>query len=104
MDISKKDWALFREKLAGWQEAYMEKLLQEYEDLIRSDGNASDRFWELDERIKADKRKPGVILEVRKSNVVYDLAKLIRDGAISVNDLADFSDDVQEYVKHLLNG
>lgn len=29
MDISKKDWALFREKLAGWQEVYMEKLLQE---------------------------------------------------------------------------
>ena len=104
MDISKKDWALFREKLTVWQEAYMEKLLLEYEDLIRSDRNASDRFWELDERIKADKRKPGVSLEVRKSNVVYDLAKLIRDGAISVNDLADFSDDVQECVKHLLNG
>ena len=26
MDISKADWKLFREKLPGWQEAYMEKL------------------------------------------------------------------------------
>ena len=104
MDISKKDWALFRERLAGWQEAYMERLLQEYVELICSSGNASDRFRELEKRMKADRRKPGVILEVRKSNVVYDLAKLIRDGVISVEDLTDFSDEVQEYVIHLLNG
>ena len=26
MDISKKDWKLFREKLSGWQENYMEKM------------------------------------------------------------------------------
>ena len=26
MDISKKDWKLFREKLPDWQENYMDKL------------------------------------------------------------------------------
>ena len=26
MDISKKDWKLFREKLSGWQENYIECL------------------------------------------------------------------------------
>ena len=30
MEISKKDWKLFREKLAGWQENYMDKLTKEY--------------------------------------------------------------------------
>ena len=28
--FSEKDWKLFRSKLPGWQEAYMEKLNQEY--------------------------------------------------------------------------
>lgn len=28
MDISKKDWKLFREKLTGWQENYMEGLVK----------------------------------------------------------------------------
>lgn len=102
MDISKKDWALFREKLPGWQETYMDKLLQEYSALIHGSGNASDRFWELEKRIKADRRNPGVMLEVRKGNMVYDLVKLIQDGAVSVGELTDFSDNVQETVKHLL--
>jgi len=30
MDISKKDWKLFREKLSGRQENYMEGLVKEY--------------------------------------------------------------------------
>ena len=29
-DISKSDWILFREKIPGWQERYMEKLVKEY--------------------------------------------------------------------------
>ena len=28
MDIRKKDWKLFRERLSGWQENYMEGLLK----------------------------------------------------------------------------
>lgn len=28
--FTKRDWALFREKIAGWQEAYMDKLNKEY--------------------------------------------------------------------------
>ena len=28
MDISKKDWKLFRERLSGWQENYMEGLVK----------------------------------------------------------------------------
>ena len=28
MDISKKDWKLFRERLSGWQENYMEGIVK----------------------------------------------------------------------------
>ena len=54
MDISKTDWKLFREKLPGWQEAYMERLNNEYVALLTSNEKASDKFWALDERIKQD--------------------------------------------------
>ena len=30
MDISKKDWKLFRERLSGWQENYMEGLVKNH--------------------------------------------------------------------------
>lgn len=53
MEISKKDWKLFRDKLADWQENYMEKLTKEYIELLSDENkNASDRFWELEKRIK----------------------------------------------------
>ena len=37
MDISKKDWKLFREKLSGWQEKYMEELVKKYVNFLNDD-------------------------------------------------------------------
>ena len=51
MDISQKDWKLFRAKLPGWQEAYMERLNKEYIQILNSEGNPSDIFWTLEKRI-----------------------------------------------------
>ena len=41
MDISKKDWKLFRERLSDWQEKYMESLVKEYANFLnqRNSGN-----------------------------------------------------------------
>lgn len=50
--FQKKDWKLFRACIGEWQEAYMERLTKEYIDLLSGDENASDKFWELEERIK----------------------------------------------------
>ena len=45
MDISKKDWKLFREKLSGWQENYMEGLVKEYANFLNDDKKpASEKF------------------------------------------------------------
>ena len=78
MEISKQDWLLFRKKIGEWQEAYMEKLLLEYADILRSESLASEKFWELEKRIKNDRRSRGVVLEIRKQNVIYDLVPLHR--------------------------
>lgn len=43
MDISKKDWKLFRERLSGWQENYMEGLVKEYVNFLNDDKKASIR-------------------------------------------------------------
>ena len=70
MDISKADWKLFRERVPEWQERYMERLNQEYIELLNSSVPASKRFWELEERINRDKKHPGVMLAMRKSEVI----------------------------------
>ena len=102
--ISKSDWKLFREKLPEWQEKYMEKLINEYVIFLRQEDKvASDKFWELEKRIKKDRKNPGVIMELNKSEATWDIANLIRHKVILVGDLSHFSEELQQDVKRILD-
>ncbi|RHV17513.1 multidrug transporter [Clostridium sp. OM05-6BH] len=103
MQISKKDWKLFRACVGNWQETYMERLVKEYMILLDGEGSASDKFWKLEERIKKDKRHPGVLCEVSKENMIFDIVTLINSGVINIADLAEFSDGLKESVDLLLH-
>ena len=103
MDISQMDWKLFREKLSDWQENYMEGLVKEYANFLNDDKKpASEKFWELEKRIKEDKRHPGVIMELKKSEVIWDIVYLIRLRVITYDDLSEFSGELQMEVKRIL--
>ena len=98
--ISKSDWKLFQELLPIWQERYMERILEEYKDIIGSNDIASSRFWALDKRIKSDKRKYGVIVrDLRKSEVELITVMLIHENAITEEDLISFSGEFKEMVR-----
>ena len=89
--VIEKDWKLFRKLLPGWQEAYMERLAKEYIELLSSDRQASDKFWELDQRIKQDKRRTGVLARgVSRSNMFQLIINLIYEETISEDDLKEF--------------
>ena len=103
MEVSKNDWKLFRTCIGDWQEAYMACLVKEYMDLLAGDENASDKFWKLEERIKKDKKHPGVMLELSKGSMIFDIVALINSGVITTTDLADFSDELKESVDFLLH-
>lgn len=103
VEISKTDWKLYRERVGGWQEHYMEKLVKQYIKLLSSPGNASDHFWELEKRIKRDRKHPGVIIELRKSEAIWDIAMFVQKKVINMEDLEGFSDDLIEAVKLILS-
>lgn len=103
IEVSKSDWKLFRARIGDWQEAHRERLVKEYMDLLNGEENASDKFWNLEERIKNDKKHPGVMLELSKGNMIFDIVALINSGVITTADLADFSDGLKESVDFLLH-
>ena len=103
MDISKKDWKLFRERLADWQEKYMEGLIKEYINFLNDDTKpASEKLWGLEKRIKEDKHHPGVIMEMRTSEAIWDIVRLMRLKVITYDDLSEFSGELQQEVKRII--
>ncbi len=102
MEVSKKDWKLYREKIGGWQENYMDRLNKEYIRLLSEEGPASEKFWKLENRIREDRRKPGVIIEVRKQKMIDQILMLLNDKAIGMDDLREFSDELRETVGYLV--
>ncbi len=97
-EISKADWKLYRTRLAVWQEAYMERLAREYIEILSGEGSGSEKWWALEKRIKEDRKSPGVIVEVKRSNVPWVLLDLLRCQAITPEDLNGFSDELTERV------
>lgn len=96
--FTKRDWVLFKNKIADWQESYMDKLNKEYIELLREDVDPSEKFWKLNKRIKEDRQKTGVQLEMSRSKFISNIVSLIVDGAISFENLEEFSDELKETV------
>jgi len=101
-EISEKDWKLFREKLPIWQETYMNKLNQEYVEILISSDNPSNKFWELEKRINKDKHKTGVVCDMRRSKMVENIISLITEGVISIDEISKFSDNLRATVQLML--
>ena len=66
-----------------------------------ADDEAYEGDWELDKRMRRDKRRPGGQLELDKSEMVWDIAALIKDCAIQISDLEGFSDELVDTGKGL---
>ena len=62
----------------------------------------SEHFWELDKRIRQDRKHPGVIIDLNKSTAVWDIAMYVHDGVITRDDLEGFSEDLIDAVKQIL--
>ena len=101
MEPSKKDWKLYREKVPGWQENYMERLIEDYVSYLSSTEPASTKFWTMEKRMKQDKKTPGVCIEISKGNMIFDLVRFLQDEVIVFSDLDEFSDELRENVRLL---
>lgn len=97
--FTEKDWKLFRKKIVVWQEAYMDRLNKEYVELLSGEENLSTKFWRLEKRIWEDQKKAGVQVQMSRSKMIHNLIRLLEEGAISLEDLEGFSEELRERVK-----
>ena len=99
--FKESDWKLYRQRLPEWQERFMGELINGYAELMKGDGKASDRFWELNERIGSDVKKVGVSAYMSRSLMATNLTRLLWEGAISFSDLDGFSQELVGWLRYL---
>ena len=80
----------------------MDKLNREYIALLESEGQPSDKFWELEKRIRRDKQSVGVVIDMRRSMMTVGIMCLLGDGMISLDDLDGFSEELVEKMRYLM--
>ena len=79
----------------------MEKLIDKYIEILNGSGEASNRFWALEERIKRDKLSSGVLAnDIRRSAMHREIANLLIDNVITLDDLDGFTEDIKSYAQH----
>lgn len=62
---------------------------------------ASKNFWELEKRIKMDK-KSGCYSPIGKIRIKFTLLSLIKNKVITLDDLQDFSDELKNSIQFYL--
>lgn len=97
-DCLESDWQLFRKRVPVWQENYMAKLIREYREILDADKMPSKKFWALEKRIQEDKRCAGVLVDMRRSVMRAELARMVRQNVIRLDDLEGFSQEVRDIV------
>ena len=102
--VSKQDWKLFQEKVPQWQERYMDELVKDYIALLQSNQCSSKKMYVLEKRMKEDKQSSGVVLSYRKADVEIDLLRMLREKVITLDDLHDFSKELQDEIKEVVHG
>lgn len=100
--VNEQDWKLFRKKLPLWQEVYLDRLNQEYIQLLSGAGSASEKFWELEKRIRRDQNSVGVVADMRRSQMYSNLLSLLFNEIIREDDLDGFSEELSETLKDVL--
>lgn len=62
----------------------------------------SEKFWTLEKRIRQDKKACGVQCDMSRSNQFNIMVSLLFEGAITFDDLEEFSDDLKNGIKSLV--
>ena len=69
--------------------------------LLDEKQSASDRFWKAEKIIFREKKSVGVIVEMKRSMFKLNLLSLLREKAITLEDLKGFSPELQDEIKKL---
>ena len=95
--MKESDWKLFRSKYPLWVERHMEKVCDEYRQILNSNASASDKYSAIAGRINADGRKTAFTIRNSPANMFHNIDALLSRDVITLDDLREFSAELQDF-------
>ena len=100
--VNENDWKLFRTRFSGWVESYIQtKVIDRYIAFLSSPGNAVDKFYSLEKKVKKDSYQDCLNMRMSRSAMKNNILSLLIDGVITPSDLDGFSDELREVMTTL---
>ena len=101
-NCKESDWKLFQVKIVEWQNCYIEKVnIKISKILVDEKLSPAERFWKAEKMINREKKSTGVIIEMSRSTFKLNLLRLLKEKAIVLDDLSDFSSELQEEIRKI---
>ena len=98
--MNESDWKKYSARLPLWRERYLAKQTARIARVLADPKkNHSERFWDaLEEMEKEAKTLRACLDRHSRSNMMFSLLSMRAVGMINAEDLADFSEELQELV------
>ena len=98
--MNESDWKKYSARLPLWRERYLAKQNARIARVLADPKkNHSERFWDaLEEMEKEAKTLRACLDRHSRSNMMFSLLSMRAVGMINAEDLADFSEELQELV------
>lgn len=101
-EINESDWIIFRTRMPLWRERYLEKLLDNYQNILSSQESAEDRYFRLLKRMDKDSMCALFNVEMSRSKCLINIIRLLGEGIIDENDLEGFTPELREKASFLM--
>ena len=84
----------------------IEYIIEKYKELLDSEESATDKFFKLQEQIHKDSHSTVFRLPGRfsRNDMYLNIMALLNSKIISIDDLSEFSEELQDYAKAILLG
>jgi len=103
MKPKESDWKKFRNSLDKWRERYLKRKNDEIRAILEDNNlNATEKFWDIVEFQRNESKILRNCLDgYSRSNLTLHMALMKRYEMISQEDIEEFSEELQEFLKNI---
>jgi len=103
MKPKESDWKKFRNSLDKWRERYLKRKNDEIRAILEDNNlNATEKYWDIVEFQRNESKILRNCLDgYSRSNMTLHMALMKRYEMISQEDIEEFSEELQEFLKNI---